>query len=46
MRKSRRILKSSDRPVILVNNEWALNWILQRNPGLEFLIVPSDKATV
>ena len=35
-----------DRPVILVNNEWALNWILQRNPGIEFLTVPSDKARV
>ena len=40
------VYDKKDRPVILVNNEWALNWILQRNPGLEFLIVPSDKATV
>jgi peptide chain release factor 3 len=32
-----------DRPVILVNNEWALNWILERNPGLSFLSVPPNK---
>jgi peptide chain release factor 3 len=35
-----------DRPVILVNNEWALNWILERNPGLSFLSVPPNKAKV
>ena len=35
-----------DRPVILVNNEWALNWILERNSGLSFLTVPSNKAKV
>ena len=40
------VYDKKDRPVILVNNEWALNWILQRNPGLEFLVVPSDKARV
>lgn len=40
------VYDKKDRPVILVNNEWALNWILQRNQGLEFLTVPPDKARV
>ena len=40
------VYDKNDRPVILVNNEWALNWILQRNQGLEFLTVPPDKARV
>lgn len=40
------VYDKKDRPVILVNNEWALNWILQRNEGLEFLAVPSDRARV
>lgn len=31
-----------ERPVILVNNEWSLNWLLDRNPGIEFLTVPSE----
>lgn len=26
----------------LVNNEWSLNWILDRNPGIQFLTVPAD----
>lgn len=30
------------RPVILVNNEWSLNWILERNPGMQFSVVPTD----
>lgn len=40
------VYDKKQRPVILVNNEWALNWILQRNPGMEFLTVPEDKAQV
>ena len=36
------VYDKKDRPVILVNNEWALNWILDRNPGIEFLTVPAD----
>lgn len=36
------VYDKKDRPVILVNNEWALNWILERNPGIEFLTVPAD----
>ncbi len=35
-----------DRPVILINNEWALNWISERNPDLSFLTVPSDAAKI
>ena len=27
---------------MLVNNEWSLNWILERNPGIQFLTVPAD----
>jgi peptide chain release factor 3 len=40
------VYDKKDRPVILVNNEWALNWILERNPGLAFLSVPPDAAKV
>ena len=40
------VYDKQDRPVILVNNEWALNWILERNSGLSFLTVPSNKAKV
>ncbi|MDY2869364.1 MAG: peptide chain release factor 3 [Succiniclasticum sp.] len=40
------VYDKKDRPVVLVHNEWALNWILQRNPDLEFLVVPADKAKV
>ena len=36
------VYDKKDRPVILVNNEWSLNWILDRNPGIEFLTVPTD----
>ena len=36
------VFDKKGRPVILVNNEWALNWILDRNPGIEFLTVPAD----
>ena len=36
------VYDQKDRPVILVNNEWSLNWILERNPGIQFLTVPSD----
>ena len=31
------VYDKKDRPVILVNNEWSLNWILERNPGIQFL---------
>lgn len=30
------VYDQKDRPVILVNNEWSLNWILERNPGSIF----------
>ncbi|MGE4588503.1 MAG: peptide chain release factor 3 [Acidaminococcaceae bacterium] len=36
------VYDKEDRPVILVSNEWSLGWILERNPGVEFLMVPSD----
>lgn len=31
------------RPVLLVNNEWALGWITENNPGLVLHNVPPDK---
>ena len=40
------VYDKKDRPVILVSNEWALNWILERNKGLAFLSVPPDLAKV
>lgn len=36
------LVDTKDRPVILVNNEWSLNWLIERNPNLEFLVVPTD----
>ena len=36
------VYDKKDRPVILVNNERSLNWILERNPGIQFLTVPAD----
>ena len=40
------VYDQKDRPVVLVNNEWSLNWILERNPGIQFLTVPSDVAKI
>lgn len=40
------VYDKKNRPVVLVNNEWALNWIVQRNPEIEFLTVPDDKAQI
>lgn len=31
------------RPVLLVSNEWALGWITENNPDIQFLHVPPDK---
>jgi peptide chain release factor 3 len=31
-----------DRPVALISNEWALRWVSERNPELEFLEIPAD----
>ncbi len=36
------VYDKKERPVILVSNEWSLNWILERNPGVQFLTVPAD----
>ena len=33
-------------PVLLVNNEWALGWIMENNPDLELHNVPIDKKAV
>lgn len=32
-----------DRPVLLVNNEWALGWIQDNNPDLKMFPVPPEK---
>ncbi|VBB07044.1 peptide chain release factor 3 [Lucifera butyrica] len=31
-----------ERPLILISNEWQLNWLRERNPGVEFQATPSD----
>jgi peptide chain release factor 3 len=31
-----------DRPVLLLSNEWAIRWVSERNPGVEFLEIPQD----
>lgn len=33
-------------PVLLVNNEWALGWIRDNNPGLKLYPVPPDKKEI
>ena len=35
-----------ENPVLLVNNEWALGWIVDNNPELELHAVPIDKKQV
>lgn len=40
------LVDTKERPVLLVNNEWSLNWIIERNPKLQFLIVPTDARKV
>ena len=35
-----------DRLVALVNNEWSLKWVRDRNPGLDFLEVPADSCQI
>jgi peptide chain release factor 3 len=34
------------RPLILINNEWQLNWLRDRNPGVEFSLAPIDTLAV
>jgi peptide chain release factor 3 len=36
------VIDIKDQLVALVNNEWSLNWVMERNPGVEFLKVPAD----
>ena len=40
------VYDKKERLVALINNEWALNWVLERNPGLQFLEVPSEMEKV
>ncbi|CQR73967.1 Peptide chain release factor 3 [Sporomusa ovata DSM 2662] len=35
-----------DRPVALISNEWQLRWVVERNPEVEFLVVPEDAQQV
>ena len=35
-----------ERPVLLVNNEWALGWIMDNNPTLELHSVPPDRQEI
>lgn len=35
-----------DRPVALISNEWQLRWVVERNPEVEFLVVPEDARQV
>jgi peptide chain release factor 3 len=40
------VFDKKERPVILVSNEWNLNWILERNPGINFTEVPSEAKAI
>jgi len=40
------VLDIKDRLVALVNNEWSLNWVMERNPEVEFLKVPPDSQII
>ena len=35
-----------ERPVIMVNSPWNLNWLVERNPDVEFLEVPSTNKSI
>lgn len=30
------------RPLVLITTEWQLNWVRERNPGVEFLVTPPN----
>ena len=32
-----------ERPVILIGNEWQLKWVQDRNPSVNFLLVPNSE---
>jgi len=32
-----------ERPLVLISNEWQLNWAKERNPNVEFLASPSEQ---
>ena len=40
------VYDEENRPVVLVNNEWSLNWILERNPGIKFVLVPAEATVI
>ena len=35
-----------DRPVLLLSNEWAIRWVSERNPNVEFLEVPEHSQSL
>jgi peptide chain release factor 3 len=35
-----------ERPLILITNEWQLNWAVERNPNVEFLVTPGNTRAV
>ena len=39
-------LDIKDRPVVLVNNEWNLNWLIERNPNIKFAKVPTSEKMI
>ncbi|MDD4321369.1 MAG: peptide chain release factor 3 [Acidaminococcaceae bacterium] len=40
------VYDAENRPVVLVNNEWSLSWILERNPGIKFVLVPAEATVI
>ena len=40
------IYDKKNRPVLLVNNEWSLTWILERNPNIKFTTIPSEAISI
>ncbi|MFA6867563.1 MAG: peptide chain release factor 3, partial [Clostridia bacterium] len=40
------VYDAENRPVVLVNNEWSLSWILERNPGINFVLAPTEATVI
>ena len=40
------VFDKKERPVVLVSNEWNLNWILERNPKINFTMVPTEARAI
>jgi peptide chain release factor 3 len=35
-----------ERPVLLLSNEWAIRWVSERNPDIQFFEVPEDAQSI